>query len=120
MYILNFHHNFRCGHVVFLFTLDSHSQLFDVNGKFHCMPCIRKISQIIRRQQKSKKSLKYCTIELKKLKEGENKSQIEVSEKGRNIQTFVKKEVYNALVEEKTQLKYELETKKKEADKATS
>ena len=57
---------------------------------------------------------------MKKLKEGENKSQLEVSEKGRNIQTFVKKEVYNALVEEKTELKYELETKKKEANKATS
>ena len=54
------------------------------------------------------------------MKEGENNSQIEVSEKGRNIQTFVKKEVYIALAEEKTDLKYELETKKKEANKVTS
>ena len=51
---------------------------------------------------------------LKKLKEDKNKSQIEVSEKGGNVQTFVKKELYTALVKETTELKYELETKKKE------
>ena len=71
-------------------------------------------------QNASNKIKMYAKIELKKMKEGENKSQIEVSEKGRNIQTFVKKEVYIALVEEKTELKYELETKKKEANKAIS
>ena len=86
------------------------------------MQCVQKTSsQIKKSHQKPKKYRKrYCYIKLEKMKEGENKSQIEVSEKGRNIQTFVKKEVYIALAEEKTDLKYELETKKKEANKVTS
>ena len=49
----------------FIFALDSDSQLIDVNGKLHCMPCIKKFSDIQKSQQKSKKSRKkYCNIKL--------------------------------------------------------
>ena len=55
------------------------------------------------------------TVLLKKLNENQNKPQI-----GPHSKIFVKKEIYVALVKENKDLKYELETKKKEASQAIS
>ena len=55
------------------------------------------------------------TVLLKKLNENKNKPQI-----GPHSKIFVKKEIYVALVKENKDLKYELETKKKEASQAIS
>ena len=55
------------------------------------------------------------TVLLKKLNEDKNKPQI-----GPHSKIFVKKEIYVALVKENKDLKYELETKKKEASQAIS
>ena len=55
------------------------------------------------------------TVLLKKLNEDKNKPQI-----GPHSKIFVKKEIYVALVKENNNLKYELETKKKEASQAIS
>ena len=55
------------------------------------------------------------TVLLKKLNENKNKPQI-----GPHSKIFVKKEIYVALVKENKDLKYELETKKKEASQAVS